>query len=235
MQSRFKKNMTIRSLAFATALTTTMVFFYGSVQARDNKDLYLRGGIGINWLTDADNISKVSSLNIESDSDSGFGLVGALGYRYNKNIRLEAEINYRVNDIDSIGITGSGPFTGLTANADGEITSLGGMANVYFDLDKVGSVKEHGQIVPYVMGGIGWVNVDANVSSNGTSIVDDDDSVFASQLGAGVGYNAAERITLDLGYRYYRTEDPDFTDSEGDAFKSEYENHSLMASVRYAF
>ena len=235
MQSTFKKTKTIRSLAFATALVTSMAFSYSPTQAADNEGLYVRGGIGINWLSDADNTGDISSLNVESESDNGLGLAGALGYRYNKNVRFEAEINYRDNDADSLTITNAGSLTGLTADADGDVTSWGGMANVYYDFDGVGPVKEGGKLVPYVMGGLGWANVDVDVSAGGVQLTDDDDSVFAYQLGAGVGYDVAERVTLDLGYRYYTTDDPDLTDSSGADFESEYENHSVMASVRYAF
>lgn len=233
MQSTFKKTKAVRSLAFATALAGVMAFSYSPVQAADDNGLYVRGGIGINWLSDADNNGAV--LDVESETDTGLGLAGALGFRLNRNIRFEAEINYRDNDADSLTITNPGSLTGLTADADGDVTSWGGMANVYYDFDGVGPVKDGGKLVPYVMGGLGWANVDADVSSNGSQLVNDDDSVFAYQLGAGVGYEVAERVTLDLGYRYYTTDDPDLTDSSGADFESEYENHSVMASVRYAF
>ena len=234
MQSTFKKTKPIRSLAFATALAASMAFSYSPVQAADDKGLYVRGGIGINWLSDADNNGAV--LDVESEADNGLALAGALGYRLNRNVRVEAEINYRDNDADSLTVTNPAGSGLPTDDADGDVTSWGGMANVYYDFDGVGPVKDGGKLVPYVMGGLGWANVDADVSAVGVQLTDDDDSVFAYQLGAGVGYDVAERVTLDLGYRYYATDDLDLTFSpDGSDFESDYDNHSVMASVRYAF
>jgi len=43
----------------------------------------------------------------------------------------------------------------------------------------------------------------------------EDDTVFAYQIGAGAGYAVNKNITIDLKYRYFATEDPDFEGIKG--------------------
>ncbi|MCK5914320.1 MAG: hypothetical protein KAG12_10595 [Desulfuromusa sp.] len=54
--------------------------------------------------------------------------------------------------------------------------------------------------------------------------------MFAYQLSAGVGYEITERITLDLKYRYFATED--LGDSDG---SFEYSSNNLYSGIRFSF
>ena len=214
---------TIKSMAFVTALVTTVACSYSLAAQSAENYIYVRGGGGINWLQDADNTTAPKS---ESDFDRGFTLAGALGYRINRNFRVEGEVSYRENDSDSLTVTGEGKFS-----TDGDFTTWGAMFNLYLDVP----IIEGSKFIPYIMGGLGYANIDADVSVSGTQLVDDDDSVFTYQAGAGLGYAIGENVTLDLEYRYFATEDPKFVDSAGDSFDSEYAAHSVTISVRYAF
>jgi len=225
-----------KSMAFMAALAGVGMFS-GTAVAQDGKDygVYVRGGAGINWSEDATNTGDGSSLDVESEYDSGLVLQGALGMRLHRNVRGEIEVNYRDNNADSLTVDNLGNFGSLSADADGDVTSWGVMANGYYDFRDLGKAAGNSSVVPYLMGGVGFSEIDADVSAAGTQLVDDDDSVFAYQLGAGVGYEVKQDVTLDLGYRYFATEDPALTDSTGADFESEYGNHSVIASVRYSF
>lgn len=59
----------------------------------------------------------------------------------------------------------------------------------------------------------------------------DSDRWFAWQLGAGVGYRAAEHFTLDLGYRYLATSDVEVL--EGSSYPCASSRNMLGA--RYDF
>jgi opacity protein-like surface antigen len=74
------------------------------------------------------------------------------------------------------------------------------MAKRYLDCN----IKNSG-FSPYVMAGIGLANASWN-TPDGTT----DDSVFAWQAGAGIGFKASDKVTVDLGYRYFTTRDLNF-------------------------
>jgi opacity protein-like surface antigen len=197
-------------------------------QAETFTNTYVRGSIGLNALNDADN-TGATGLSIESAYKNGFTFGGAVGANVQDNICVEAALDYRKNKADSLTITNAGGLTGLTTDASGNVTSVSVMGNAYYDVDMSGEIQ------PYVTGGIGLARLDADISSNGVDIVDDSDTVFAYQIGAGFGYGINENSTLDIGYRYFGTADPTLTDAGGDSFDSEYNAHTVMAGVRYKF
>jgi opacity protein-like surface antigen len=55
---------------------------------------------------------------------------------------------------------------------------------------------------------------DFNVAGSGDSNYSDNDSVFAYQVGLGAGYAVTEKVTIDVKYRYFATEDPGFEATE---------------------
>ena len=57
---------------------------------------------------------ELESFSVNLDSNTGFGLSGALGYRFNKNSRVELELGYNRNSVDSIRVGG------ITRNRDAE-------------------------------------------------------------------------------------------------------------------
>jgi len=71
-----------------------------------------------------------------------------------------------------------------------------------------------------------------DVSLLGVGLADDDDTVLAGQVGAGVGYAVTEQIGLSLDYRFFITENPEF---DSLAVEADYRNHSLWAGVKYRF
>ena len=70
--------------------------------------------------------------------------------------------------------------------------------------------------------GVGYANVDLDG--------DEDDSVFAYQVGAGIGYAVSDQATIDLKYRYFATEDPDFGGVD-----AEVASHNIYLGIRVNF
>ena len=64
----------------------------------------------------------------------------------------------------------------------------------------------------------------------GNDPTDDDDIVFAYQLGAGIGYGISENLTIQAGYRYFATADPDFSGTE-----AEVASHDIYLGMRFYF
>lgn len=118
--------------------------------------------------------------------------------------RAEGEIGYQKNDFDKV--TGFG----ITLNASGDVSCLSFLANGYIDF------HNSTPFTPFISAGIGVANIDANdFRIGGFLIGSEDDTVFAYQMGAGVGYAVNKNITIDLKYRYFATEDPDFEGIKG--------------------
>jgi opacity protein-like surface antigen len=135
------------------------------------------------------------------DLDSGLVLNGALGYNFG-SARVEAAIGYQSHDFSD------------SDDEDGSILTV--MGNAYYDFDAGSGVK------PYIMGGLGIASVDSSVT--------DDETVFAWQVGAGLGFEIAECTTLDLGYRYLKPSDLDVY-----GYNVEIESHNITLGLRYQF
>jgi opacity protein-like surface antigen len=172
---------------------------------------------GAVFLEDSD--LEENGLEAEAEFDTGFVVFGAAGYAFDLgfgSFRTEVEIAYRQNDVDQISAFG------LTVSAgDAEASVISGMANVALDM-VTGTLVE-----PYVLVGIGAANV--TLESDDLD-VDEDDTVFAYQAGAGLGFALTETITLFTGYRFFGTTDPEF-----EGVEAEYHSHNVEAGVRVEF
>ena len=118
---------------------------------------------------------------------------------------------------------------------NGAFSMLAFMANVDYDFD-TGS-----RWVPYVGGGLGLaiISLDAE-SAEGESFVDDRDTVFAYQVGAGIGYEfplpEGRSITVSLDWRYFGTQAPTFTGAvTGNEFQTEISGHDIGIGLIYGF
>jgi opacity protein-like surface antigen len=183
---------------------------------KQDQGFYIGAIGGLNLLSD-------SSLNIgvtvDISYDPGYAFGGILGYDFGM-LRLDAEIAYRDNDIDIVGLP-----------ADGSVSALSYMINGYFD------IPTHLAVKPYLGGGVGFATVsfnDASISGL-ASVADDSASVFAYQLSAGLGFEINHTTTLSLGYRYFGTEDPKMADTSGASFTTEYQSHEINIGIRFLF
>ena len=184
--------------------------WYGSIQA------------GGNWLQDSDVTATAGPLagSGEVDFDNGWGVAGAVGYSYPSGLRVEGELSYRTNDLDS--------SEGVSLG--GDVDALGVLVNVWYDF------KTDGKWKPYIGGGIGAAEVGLDLESVGGAPVSfsDEDWVFAYQLGVGVAFPVASKTMLSVDYRYFATSDPEFEES-GVTLDAEYRSHSLMIGLRFEF
>ena len=208
--------------------------FGASVQAQ----MYISVNVGGSFLTDADttDTSPVGSASGEVTTDAGFALTGAVGYAMLNGLRIEGEISYRENDLDTFDVdtitSGGATFSGapVPLPLKGEATALGFMANAFYDFD-TGS-----NWVPHIGGGLGVAILTLNIESIGgfSSSFDETDTVFAYQIGAGLGYRVNSYSRFDVSYRLMGTSDPKFSDGF-DTVETEYLNHSIMAGYTYSF
>ena len=190
-------------------IAALLVFLVSTPFAQAAANPYVSVSAGLGLLSDSD--VEGSWIN-EIDYKTGFAVNGALGLSGGM-YRIEGAVGYQVNDWDKVN----------GDDVDAEVSILSFMANGYLDIDMPASL-----ITPYLMAGAGIANVDFSADD----VVDsEDDTVFAYQLGAGIGFDAAPNVLLDLGYRYFATAD---VSPEEDVDVS-IASHNIMAGVRIGF
>jgi opacity protein-like surface antigen len=207
-----------------------------AVSPEARADWYVSGNVGGTFVNDSDLTESGPGISGEGvlEFDTGYGANGALGYGWD-NFRLEGEISYREADISSLTVdsitVGSVAITSLgTFDVDGDASSLGLMANAWYDFD-TGT-----KWVPYIGGGVGGAQVTAQIDSIANVSVgfDESDWVFAYQAGAGIGYKITEAATVQLGYRYFGTSDPEFK-TGGVTDEVEFQSHNIEVGFRFRF
>lgn len=146
----------------------------------------------------------------DHQADTGFVVGAAVGRDlccWVPGLRGEVELTYRRNKItgfhedgtDNLASTAQVPD--VTGPLDGTISSFAIMANVWYDIDL-------GGFNPYFGGGIGWgrsqfkVNYFDTTFSDQHGSVDEKDSGFAYQLGAGFNIPIGQGTRLGVGYRF---------------------------------
>jgi OOP family OmpA-OmpF porin len=208
--------MRLPSTLLATALLCSVS---AAAFAQQTSGIYLGLGGGANFARDAD--VSGGGINTEAQFDTGWAALGTVGYGFGNGLRLEFELGYRDNDIDSV----SG-----VANAGGSVNVWSGMINALYD------IPTGWPITPYVGLGAGYARVKADsVNVSGTAIMDDSDSVFAYQGILGAAYSLTPNLKLGLDYRYFATLDPEFTTNTGVTVDSEYAAHTVLVALRWEF
>lgn len=169
-------------------------------------------------------------INDRVEFDPGVNIGGTGGFDYGF-FRLEGELSYKSSDMTTVtDKTGTYP----PSSADGTLEALALMFNAFADLHNTSPVT------PYVGGGIGFAALHLNdtfVPGDPVPIyVEDDDSVFAYQVGAGLEFALNRRLSLDLGYRYFATSKARFGSSR-DLTDTEltFRSHNAAVGLRVKF
>ena len=154
-----------------------------------------------------------NSAELSIETDDGWRVGGALGYRFNDWLAVEAEVGYMEQDFNSADFEeGEGEFDGLAGeefDLGGDISILTGMIN------GVVGVPIGNMIRPYVGGGLGvaYIDADASIDALGFSL-DDSDTVFAAQAFAGIDVPVTENVAIGGRVRYLHVDDFDLVDDE---------------------
>jgi opacity protein-like surface antigen len=140
-----------------------------------------------------DGVNSTDDINgagddLDVDSDMGWLLGAAVGTHLTDNVRGEVELSGTSRNSTSFSVNG-----GPDVDTDGTITTASLMGNVWLDLD-TGS-----GFTPYIGGGLGIGFVSATNDDLGLDV---DGVGIAYQVGAGVKFDVADNVALDLGYRF---------------------------------
>lgn len=214
------------SLAATTVLAT-------AAQSEERWPRWYVGLSGTVTFVDESDFSG-NGANADVDFDTGFGGLVSLGYLppvsqgFFSNTRLELEGGYRKADFDSISAGG------VSAAANGEYHITTAMLNGYYDFE---SNAGNGLVgwSPYVGLGLGWAQVEID-TPNSLGSTDSRDNVFAYQGMIGLGYSPAAlpQTQWNIGYRYFATQDPGFSNAGG-TFEGEVDTHNIEAGFKARF
>jgi len=199
------RKILLASVAVAAAtLTAAPAAFAGN--------WYVNVAGGANWLGDnsfsgsTTVTSGTTTLDFANDPNIGFVLSAAVGMHLNNvlpGLRVEGELAYRENDVDAQWSSNTVSTTLLSSLASDagvaqyQHNAFSIMANAWYDFQIAG-------LKPYVGGGIGWADVEADgVYQGKTAGQSFSESGFAWQLGGGLHLPIDEKLTLGIGYRYF--------------------------------
>ena len=172
---------------------------------------------GVVWLNDAETNVEIKSLDFDGDGDSnfeqGYLYTITVGYEYLKGDRIELEYGRRETDLDEFSASAG------SINLSGDAKTTSYMLNGFHEFFP----KE--KLTPFIGGGIGIASVEYGSA---------DDDVFAYQLALGLACEIYKKTKIDVQYRYFATDKPEFSDDDVDV-ESEYTTHNLMVGLRYTF
>lgn len=208
--------MKLRTAVITTAFLCSVS---AAALAQQTSGLYLGLGGGANFARDAD--VSGGGISTETQFDTGWAGIGSVGYGFGNGLRLEFEAGYRDNDIDGVsGVSGAG----------GSVNVWSGMLNLLYD------IPTGIPLTPYIGAGVGYARVKADsVNVSGTAVMDDSDNVFAYQGIVGASYGLTPNLKLALDYRYFATQDPEFSTNTGVKVDSEYSAHTVLLGLRWEF
>lgn len=161
----------------------------------------------------------------EFDIDRGLFLSGAFG-RDNGMMRIEGEVLYTKGDLEDTVVTDGADTYDL---GEVSVSQAALMVNVLFDL----GTSERFQ--PYLGAGIGY-----GATRFEAPDLDEDEvgTGLAWQVKAGVTIVASERLSWDIGYRYFRGADFEAGYTEpGFAYELEAKttSHAVTVGARFSF
>jgi opacity protein-like surface antigen len=159
--------------------------------------------------------------------DVGAYAGGTAGFDFGY-LRLEGELSYRYSDIQSV----TDKLDGFQfQNVDGNLGAFAFMANAFVDLHNASP------ITPYFGGGAGFAVLDLSDTFAGPVLLypNGSEAVFAYQVGAGLEIALNPMFSLDVGYRYFATDEADFNSNSLISTNMKLESHNAMVGLRMKF
>ena len=225
-----KRTLTILALAIAVALPAAS-------QAMPMRPApYFSGFLGVAVPKDTDVTLNNTGSGVTFDQriglDPGIYFGGAGGFDFGF-IRLEGEFSYKQSNIKSItDKSGADQFR----DVDGKLSLMAFLFNAFFDF------HNYSPVTPYMGGGIGFAtlhmgNTFATNNANQTFLMypQDDDTVFAYQVGTGLDIALTRRYSLDVGYRYFNTDTASFSGHQLTAGGIRFESHNALVGFKMKF
>lgn len=178
---------------------------------------YAKAGAGLGSFTTMDIVGASTQSEVEGDGDARFMIGG--GYGFSNGWRLDVDLMDRYAD------------TGALDNTIGtsDIQNVALMGNAIYDFNRGGRFQ------PYAGLGLGLANTNFSAQFEPLSTINEDETSLAAQALFGIGVGLTERLTADLGYRFYGGPDVSFSLNNERVELLDTNSHDVLFGLRYAF
>jgi len=188
---------------------------------------YVGAFLGGNYLVTSKGSDDLGSFGLKFDPALQESAVVGWDFGSSNPIgegRVELEYTHRINPLNEVS------FSGGSVKAGGDVVVDSLLLNCW------GVFHNRSPWAPYVGLGAGAARMEASgLKVIGQPFASGTSTVFAYQLGAGIDYALTNYLNLDLGYRFFNSTQPRFTEANGHKFKMEYFNHSAVLGLRVGF
>ncbi|MBK5276182.1 MAG: porin family protein [Desulfuromonadales bacterium] len=188
---------------------------------------YVGGVLGGNMLMDAKATAAQGDSGLKFDPALQWSAVAGWDLAPGNPVgegRLEIEYTRRSNTIKEIR------FSDGTLNGGGDLKVDSLLFNVY------GFSRDNRPWSPYATVGAGAARMEASdIKVAGQPFASGSSVVFAYQLGVGIDLALTSYLNLDIGYRFFNSTKPTFTEVDGNSFKMDYFSHSAVLGMRFGF
>jgi len=207
-------------------VTLLLVLVINSPAAAAGYYIGIQGGAGI--LSDAEGSDSGGKANFSYDAgyDASITVGYDLGTEHPKigKGRVELEFNTASNDMKEVEFV------------EGKFEVAGSAERISIMLNTIGEYTTQSGMIIYALLGLGWAEISLdNVSILGEPFADGTSNQLAYQAGLGVAWRLSDHFVFDIGYRYYATTNPDFTEKDGSILDYEYASHRVLAGFRVNF
>jgi opacity protein-like surface antigen len=188
---------------------------------------YVGGFLGGNMLMTAKSSDDLGSFSLKFNP----ALLGSavVGWDFEPNNpvgegRIELEYTRRSNQLDQVKFS------------DGNVKGSGDVTADSLLLNCIAVFHNNTRWSPYVELGLGAARIKASdLQVTGQPLSDGSAVVFAYQLGTGVDFALTDYLSLDLGYRFFSSIPPKFTEANGRKFDMDYYTHNIVLGMRFGF
>jgi opacity protein-like surface antigen len=189
--------------------------------------LYVGAFLGGNALMTAKSSDELGTFSLKYKP--GLQESGVIGWEFEPGNpagegRIELEYTHRGNQLDKANF------------AEGSVSGSGNLKADSLLLNCFGVFHGNRLWAPYVGIGIGAarfyasdLQVTGQPLSNGSAVV------FAYQFGTGLDFTLTDHLSLDLGYRFFSSIRPKFSEGNGHAFSMDYFSHNVILGLRLGF
>jgi opacity protein-like surface antigen len=192
----------------------------GTAAHAQTSRIYFAGYLGMSAFPGFEFDDEQTPASGHFDPDNTPNFAGALGLRFTRNFRMEAEFSYRDADFGSVTIEGAGeqPVTG-------ELKSSIFLLNGYYDFNIRGWKTQ-----PFVNAGVGFGYHSGEIfDSNGfTRSVADEKLGLIYSAGGGLKYRVKDNMAWTAGYRYLDGSDISFDNTNID-----YSSHEIRVGLEW--
>ncbi|SFZ80943.1 Opacity protein [Devosia enhydra] len=178
---------------------------------------------GAAFLNDFDFVSSVGDTPGSMSFDTGYSVDGAIGYSFGNGLSVEGQVGYLSAAANGL------VYDGNDLDVEGTASITYAMVNAWYGIDL-------GGVTPFIGAGIGAaaVSVDADFAFT-TESIDDTQTTWAAQVGAGVSINVADNIALTGRYRYLTTGEVSLVDEDSDLNTGSASASIIDAGLKLSF